>query len=493
VGLEIEQESFAEDAYASFAARLSESLEALEGLLARPGFGEGEPTVGAELEVSLVDADARPLPANRAVLAESRDPRLTFELDRFNLECNLRHAALRGRPFTALHLECRDALDEMRRAAARHAGRVAMVGILPTLREADLDRGNMTDSVRYRALSAGLRRLRRQPFRLDIHGEDDLELLCDDVTFEGAATSLQLHLRVAPADFARTFNAAQLATIPVLAVAGNSPTFLGRRLWEETRVALFKQAVDSRAVDQRGTREARVSFGRTWIEGGALEIFRESVALHPPLLPVLADEDPRAVVDAGALPALQELRLHQGTVWSWNRPIYDPAEGGHLRIEMRALPAGPTLVDMLANAAFQIGLTLGLMHEADAWVERFPFSVAHDAFYRAAQAGLAGTLPWPNRPGEPPVRRRVPDLVLQLLDVAQYGLDRAGVERWDSAPLLELIERRARAGRTGAAWQRHTLATLERKHSRSDALAAMLERYLTHSQGGEPVHAWPLA
>jgi hypothetical protein len=493
LGLEIDRDHFSEAEYARFARRLERSLEALAVLLARPGFGEGPVTLGAELEASLVDARARPLGANLAVLAETADPRLTVELDGFNLECNLRWAPVAGRPFSALEAEMRDGLDEMRRAAAVQDGRVAIVGILPTLVEGDLGPAAMTDRMRYRALSASLRRIREAPFRVKIHGEDDLEVSCEDVTLEGAATSLQVHLRVAPGRFRDVFNAIQLATAPVLAVSGNSPLFLGRRLWEETRVALFKQAVDARdAAGKRRREEPRVSFGRRWLEDGPLALFAEGVALHPPLLPVLDEEDPDRVLRGGGVPHLRELRLHQGTVWSWNRPIYDPADGGHLRIEMRALPAGPTTGDMVANVAFAVGLALGLAPEAPEWIRGVPFDVAHGNFYRAARSGLEAELLWPRAPGAEPEPVRAAELVARLLPWAQRGLDAAGVDPDESRAALAVVERRAATGRTGARWQRRVLAVLEAERPRPEALAALLERYLVLSEAGEPVHRWPL-
>jgi hypothetical protein len=492
LGIEIDREHFDADAYSSFSARLEACLEALSQLLGRSGFGEGETTLGAELEVSLVDRAAAPLLLNRRVLAETMDPRLTVELDRFNLESNLRHGPLAGRPFAALAAECDDALTELKRAAAIHGGRVVAIGILPTLERTTLDGAAMTESPRYRALSASLRRLRQEPFVLDIHGEDDLHLDdCHDVTYEGAATSFQVHLRVAPAAFARTYNALQLATPVVLAAAGNAPTFLGRRLWEETRIALFKQAVDHRGAHAPDRAPARVSFGRGWI-GGAFELFEESVRLHPPLLPVLDAEGPDAALAEGRTPGLRELRLHQGTVWRWNRAIYDPAEGGHLRVELRALPSGPSVPDMLANDAFHLGLALALAPDAEAWCAGASFETVHASFYAAARDGLAAALPWPHEPGAPVESRPAPALIETLLPLAQRGLDEAGVARADSEPLLATLERRARSGRTGAAWQRHALSTAEGAgRSRREALAWMLERYLAAGESGEPVDRWP--
>jgi gamma-glutamyl:cysteine ligase YbdK (ATP-grasp superfamily) len=490
VGLRIDRDRFEEADYARFSARLERSLVALRELLERPGFGVGPASLGTELELFLVDAEGRPLPLNYAVLRETVDPRLTVELDRFNLECNLRPTLLAGRPFSDLARELHDALAEVRRSARPYGGRVAMIGILPTLRAEDLQRGAMTDTPRFRALAAGLQRLRQQPFRVSIDGEDPLQITCDDLTFEGANTSLQVHLRVDPSAFADTYNAMQLATAPVLAVAANSPTFLGHRLWEETRVALFKQAVDHRRNVRE--REARVSFGSAWVTEGAFELFAESVALHEPLLPVLGEEDPLEVVRAGGVPRLDEIRLHQGTVWTWNRAIYDPEDGGHLRIEMRGLPAGPSVDDMVANVAFLVGLGLGLAAEAPDWIRQLPFETAESNFYRAAQTGLDAELGWPPAPGEAPTLVRARDLVLRLLPLAKRGLEAAGVGSDEIDARLELIHERTRSGRTGACWQRRVVEELEPRMGRARALSLMLERYLECGERGLPVHRWPL-
>jgi gamma-glutamyl:cysteine ligase YbdK (ATP-grasp superfamily) len=494
MGLPIQQEDFQPDAYERFSLRLAESLEALRGLLSRPGFGVGPATIGAELEVFLVDAAGFPLPVNRQVLAQTVDSRVTLELDRFNLETNLRPGPLAGRPFQFLRAELEDTLGEMRRAAATQGARVAVIGILPTLREADLGSGALTGQPRYRALSAAIRKRRNAPLQVAIAGEDALTLAWDDVTLEGANTSLQYHLRVAPADFARAYNAAQLATAPVLAVAGNSPLFLGRRLWDETRVALFRQAVDDRGEPGEGgfLPHARVSFGHGWAREGAYELFAEAVALHPPLLPVVGAESPMEIVASGGLPKLEELRLHQSTVWTWNRAIYDPGADGHLRIEFRALPAGPSVVDMVANGAFLLGLTLGLMERMDALLPALPFVQARGNFYRAARQGLDAVLLWPSETAPSPRPVATVDLVPKLLPVARRGLVTAGVEPAEADAMLGVIEQRLAGRRTGARWQRQVLAKLEAHRPRSDALAAMLERYLAHASAGAPVHTWPL-
>lgn len=491
MGLEVERDQFEESDYAAFEAKLRANLEALTELLQRPGFGEGEPTIGAEVEFSLVGDDGRARPISRAVMNDALEPRLAFELDRFNLEYNADPLPLRGAPFSALAGDLRGALDKIAAAARRHEGRLALIGILPTLEEGELQSAAMTRTMRFRALSAGLRRLRSAAFRIDIDGDEAVEVECDDVTMEGANTSFQVHLRVAPSDFAATFNAAQLATAPVLAACTNSPFFLGRRLWRETRVALFGRAVDYR-MEGPGWRPARVSFGHGWARQGALELFRESALLHSPLLPVLGDEDPIAVVRSGGVPQLGEMKLHHGTVWSWNRAVYDGDHGGHLRIELRALPTGPTVIDMVANAAYLLGLSLALRDSAAEWVPAIPFRLAHDNFYRAARDGLDAVLLWPTPDSPSPRAYRAIDLVEKLLPIARTGLVAANVDRGEADAMLAIIAARIARRATGADWQRATTERLERKLPRAAALREMFELYRTYMENGRPVHEWPL-
>jgi gamma-glutamyl:cysteine ligase YbdK (ATP-grasp superfamily) len=493
MGTKINHEEFGERDYQRFAERLEECLITLGQLLERPGFGAGPATVGAELELFLIDDTARPLPHNQAIQAALADPLVNVELDRFNLELNTTPVLLAGQPFGALGGELHVLLDRVAGAARHHAGRPAVIGILPTLRLADLGPGAITDLPRYRALNTGSRRLRQDRFRIQIAGADPLELASEDVGLEGANSSFQIHLRVDPGDFTRTYNAVQLATAPALAVSGNSPTFLGHRLWEETRIALFKQSVDERQAQGPRRRPARTALGTGWLRGGALELFTESVRLHPPLLPVLGGLGRRPDGARWQVPPLDELRLHQGTVWRWNRAIYDPASGGHLRVEMRALPAGPTVLDMLANAAFLIGLSLWLAGQDQRWTYALPFERADYGFYRAAQQGLSARLSWPA--GHRGQMRTVAaaKLVADLVPAARQGLLQAGVAAAEADGLLDVISARAASGQTGAAWQRATLAAARRHHDPQRALAVMLDRYLQCAESGLPVHTWPAA
>ena len=488
---EVDREDFDEQDDQRMRERLQQSLEALDALLSRPGFGSGPQTLGAELELFLIDDQGHPLARNVDVRDHADDPRLTLELDRFNVEGNLTPVKLAGTPFTALRDEMDEIIATVARAAARLGGSAVAIGTLPTLEPDDLGCAAMTNEPRYKAMDRRLRTWRRQPYRIDITGEDHLVAEANDVSLEGANTSFQLHIRVDPGDFVAMYNAAQIATAPVLAISGNSPFFLGHRLWEETRIALFTQSVDHRDDLARRVTEPRVSFGRRWLERSALEIFAEAVHNHEPLLPVVSDEDPRAAVHVGRIPDLNELRLHISAIWTWNRPIYDPEAGGHLRIELRALPAGPTAVDMAANGAFLLGLTLAIAEEAQVWTAMLAFEQARENFRRAAESGLDAILMSPfNRSGAVP--QRASEMALQLLGPARDALARAGVEADDVDGLFTILEQRIVSGRTGAQWQRGTLAAMEPRLGRARAMAATTRRYVDAMMSREPVHTWPL-
>jgi hypothetical protein len=485
----IDRHEFTEADYRRFRERLHLQLGALDALLKQPGFGDGPPSLGAELELSIVDPDARALPINQLLRAEADDPRLQLELDRFNLEYNLTPVPAQGRPFAAIESEMREALAGLNSVAARHRARVVPVGILPTLVESDLDASVLTDLPRYHALARSLRTMRRRPAEIRIDGDDPLNLVCNDITLEGANNSFQVHLRVPPERFSAYYTAAQLATPLAVAAGANSPIFLGRRLWQETRVALFKKTMDARDLDATRWRPLpRVSFGHGWVRNGALELFAEAVSHFEPLLPLLSEDDP--IPAGGGAPVLHELRLHKGTVWRWNRAVYDPTHDGHLRIEFRTLPAGPTPRDMVASAALLVGLTIALSDEVDKVLPVFPFHFAEYNFYRAAQGGLDAKLLWPSPSPPSPREVSVRDLLAELMPFAAEGLDRLGVDLAESRSLLDIIHGRIENHRTGAIWQRQMLARCEQSAPRPEALRLMFEEYIAQAARGRPVHEW---
>lgn len=486
MGIAVDREVFTEEDFTQFALRLDNQLEQLRDLLETPGFGEGAPSLGAEVELPLVHADGSPACCNLDVLSAWNDSRATVELAQYNLELNLSPVPAPGRPFGAMATEFESLLAAMAPHAAAHGARALPIGILPTVSAEVATRGHMTDLPRYRAMDRAITELRQGPASLCIRGSETLDIQADGVILEGANTSFQIHLRVAPATFADSYNAGQMATAVALAVAGNSPLFLGHLLWDETRIAVFKQSVDARRGDELAWhRPSRVAFGHGWVRQGAYELFAEAVRLHRPLFPVCSDAAPRA----GA-PELPELRLHHGTVWRWNRAIYDPNADGHLRIEFRALPSGPTTADMMANAAFLVGLTVGLRDRMAHLTAGCPFLMADTSFYRAARDGLDALLLWPDAKGYGLGERSVPELVERLLPVADAGLAELSVDAEERGALLGIIADRVLSGQTGARWQRAALRQLGSRLPRQQALSALVTEYAARSDSGAPVHRW---
>ncbi len=494
MGIEIDREEFSADDEAAFDARLRSCVDTLRGLLATPGFGCGPATIGAELELDLVDDVGRPALVAPALLAARGEKPWAAEIDRFNLEVNYAPLLLGGRPFAALKDAIASSIDDVAAAAAAHGARPVAIGLLPTLLPEDLGVAAMSPGRRYAAVAKALKRRHGGPFAVHIEGRDDaVRFEADEVSVEGASTSFQVHLRVDPAAYARTYNAAQLAVAPALAVAANAPLLFGRRLWDETRIALYRQSVDERPL-QVGVgadddwRPSRVSFGHGFARDGALELFAEAVGLHAPLLPVLSAEDPtlawRRFVDGGAAPRLVEMGLHKGTVWHWNRAIYDDSDGGHLRIEFRALPAGPTPVDMAANAALQLGLTLALADDIDELLASLTFGHARRNFYAAARFGLDAELVWPQGPARRPRLVSVREVLGELLPRAADALLRAGVFPDDVEAALSPIEGRLTTGQTGARWL--AAAALGADGDMADVVSG----YLRQADTGAPVHTW---
>lgn len=464
MGREVGRVAFTEEEYARFRVRLADCLAALEKLVVRPGFGQVPSTLGAELELSLVGPDGRPVPVNAAVREGLGDDGLALEVARFNLEANLEPVPLRGRPFTELAAQTSRALARITAwSLPRHGARAVPIGTLPTLTPADLTARALTDLPRYHALERAWARRRPAPFPLCVGDGEQGLLRAESVAVQGAACSWQVHLTVAPDLFRPTYNAAQLATGPALAAAGNSPFPLGRHGWQEARIAVYEQGFGERGARCRGTSRPRVGFGHAWLRGGPLAAFEETVRGYDVLLPAApsaGDDD----VPPDGCPSLEELRLHVSTVWPWNRPVYDPL--GHLRIEFRALPSGPTPLDMAANTAFLVGLTLSLAAEGRDVAGELPFSHARENFYRAARDGLRASLWWPS-PGSAPRRHEAGALVEELLPRAREGLVTAGVDAAEADTVLDLLDRRTASGRTGAWWQQRTLEALGRREKRA--------------------------
>ncbi|MEV0681833.1 glutamate--cysteine ligase [Actinosynnema sp. NPDC050436] len=487
MGERIESEVFDAGTREVFRRRLEDSLVALDAVLKRPGFGAPADTIGAELEMFLVTDDGVPAPLNTALLTEADDDRLTHEVGRFNMELNLTPQHTANRPFSGLEGEIVAVQDLLAEVGKPFGARAVFVGILPTLGLADLARDAMTEVTRYRVIDRILRRRRNgSPFRISISGPDHCDIEVDSIAVQAACCSWQVHLTAIPDRLAATYDAVQMITAPLLAVSGNSPLLLGRRLWQETRVALYEQGMGDRATAAAAGSASRVSFGTEWKRGGR-DVFEDAVRDHDVLVPEVSDEEPLAVVRRGRIPRLRELRLHQSTVWRWNRPVYDPA--GNVRVEVRALPSGPTAVDMAANTAFLAGLTGHLVATGGDFTAGLSFEAARENFYRAAAVGPAAVVRWPFPGGVREVAAA--DLVTDLLPAATDGLRALGVDHAEAERYLSVVERRAATGRTGARWQRLTFEALREHGSSERALRELVRRYAGLSTSNQPVHTWP--
>jgi hypothetical protein len=455
------------------------------------GFDGDRPMTGLEIELNLVDPDAEPAMRNDEVLANLADPTFQTELGQFNLELNARPRLIEGAGFADYEGDLLASLGRADDRAMKSDARIILIGTLPTLTSRHLVLDNLSTNHRYRILNEQIVAARGEDIELDISGVERLRTHTDSIAPEAACTSLQFHLQVAPDSFANYWNASQAIAGVQVAVGANSPFLYRRQLWAETRVAVFEQATDTRPdeLKAQGVRP-RVWFGERWITS-IFDLFEENVRYFPPLLPICADEDPVEILHEGGVPQLGELRLHNGTVYRWNRPVYDIMNGRpHLRVENRVLPAGPTVVDMLANAAFYFGLARQ-MAEADRPIwSQLTFSVAEENFHAAARRGIDASVYWPSL-GEVSVTELVLDV---LLPRAAAGLDRFGVGADYRDRLLGVIEERCRSGRNGAVWQTETVWAAEhgRGLNRPAALRHMLQRYGELQRTNEPVHTWPV-
>ncbi|WMS88913.1 glutamate-cysteine ligase family protein [Pleionea litopenaei] len=489
MGISITQETFTDAEYHAFSERLYQSLDCLKELIQRPAFGQGQHYIGAELENYIVDKNGYVLPLNQAIIEAAQDHRYTVELNRFNLEVNFDPIAFKSSPFSQLQTAIEHHHQNLQQTATNFDAEIVPIGILPTLRQQDLDRSSMTDLARYRSLSKQLFNMRGDLFKINITGADELQLNCDHVAVEGANTSFQYHLMVKHEDFANAFNAVQLITPMVLALAANSPIFLGNILWNETRVALFKQSIDSRQRGQVEWRQpARVTFGHGWVRQNAWELFAEAVALYPPMFPIISDQPINC--NGSALPPLEELCLHLGTIWPWNRPVYCPNDGGHVRIEMRALPAGPTAEDMCANVAFATGLVQGLIGHIDELLAVIPFRFAEYNFYRAAQRGLDASIVWTSPSKHEPQEQSITTVIESMLPLANAGLKELGVADQERESYMNNIYKRLESGQTGATWQKEQVRQLNQKLNREESLEEMFRRYRQLHASGVPVSEW---
>jgi hypothetical protein len=491
MGEEVAARTFSREDRQRYRAKVKRCLDVFARMLAESRFDADHRSIGLEIELNLTTDEGDPAMRNADVLAAIADEDFQTELGQFNVEINIPPRTLEGPLFSALERDLREDLNAAEDKARRAGGHMVMIGILPTLDEAHMGVESFSDNPRYALLNEQIFAARGEDLHIAIAGVERLSTYADTILPEAACTSVQLHQQVDPSAFAAYWNAAQSIAGIQLAVGANSPFLFGRELWRETRIALFEQATDTRPEELKaqGVRP-RVWFGERWVTS-IFDLFEENVRYFPALLPLVEDEDPEALLERGDTPRLPELRLHNGTVYRWNRPVYDTVRGRpHLRVENRVLPAGPTVADILANAAFYYGLIHELVTADRPLWSQMSFSAAEENFHAGARDGIEARVYWPGL-GEVPVA----ELVLRrLLPVAHRGLETLGVDAGDRDRLLGMIEQRCIRQTNGAAWQAATFRHLygERKLDRMDALRELTLRYRELMHSNAPVHEWPV-
>ena len=483
--------AYTDEQLRAFMKAILADVHALERMLTEELFETGVRRIGAEQEMFLVDRSGRAWCGADAMMKRLDHPQFTYELAQYNLECNLKPREFGGRCLSDMEQETTDLLQLARETAREFDGGIVLTGILPTLRRSDLTLDSMVQNPRYLALNNAISQLRGGEFSFRIKGVDEFEMRHDNVMLESCNTSVQMHFQVGPREFAKLYNVAQAIAAPVLAAAVNSPLLFGRRLWRETRVALFQQSVDSRsAAHQMRGRRPRVSFGDGWVRDSVLEIFREDIARFRVVLATDLDEDPGAVLDRGEPPQLNALRLHNGTVYRWNRPCYGIGGGKpHLRIEGRAYPSGPTVADEIANATFFFGLMAAVSNEFDDVSKVMSFDDAMGNFIAASRLGMQSNLVWMHGK-EYAAQELIQDV---LLPMARAGLENAKVDGDDIDRYLGIIGERVKRGRTGARWMIDSLAAMGSKGTKDQRMHALVRAMQSRQETGEPVHTWDLA
>ena len=486
MGEEVEAQEFSRADRTRHREKVRRNLDVFARMLREARFDTDDPMTGLEVELNLVDGAGDPALKNAEVLAAIADENFQTELGRFNIEINVPPARLGEGGLTTFEASIRRSLNDAESRASAVGAHMVMIGILPTLAEGHLSVRSLSANQRYRLLSEQILNARGEDITISIDGSEGLRTTADSIVPEAACTSTQVHVQTSPDQFAAYWNASQAIAAVQVALGANSPYLLGRELWRETRIPLFEQATDTRGEELKaqGVRP-RVWFGERWINS-VFDLFEENVRYFPALLPVDDDEDPLAVLEGGGTPTLAELRLHNGTIYRWNRPVYDVAKGKpHLRVENRLLAAGPTVADTMANAAFYFGLVRSLAESERPLWSQMSFRAAEENFHVAARQGIDAHVYWPGV-GQVPVT----DLVLRrLLPKAREGLWAWGASDAEADRLLGIVEERCLRVTNGAEWFVGRVHA-EGERDRYDALRAALRDYRERMHSNQPVHTW---
>ncbi len=475
----------------AFMKSLLDELQALEAMLEKGMIESGKRRIGAEQEMFIINRAHKPALMALDILERIEDGRFTHEIGLFNLEANLSVQAMAGDSLRRMEDEAQEIYRIARETAAEVDCDIALVGILPTLSRENLGLDSMVPTVRYKALNDALIGLRGDDFQFTINGIDQLNVKHGNVMLEACNTSFQIHFQTGPDEFVQLYNIAQAVTGPLMAAAVNSPILLGRRLWHESRIAVFEHSIDARseAHQARGLKP-RVHFGDRWLDESVVEIFKEDIARFRVLLTTETEDDPLGMVEAGEAPKLNALRLHNGTVYRWNRPCYGVHNGiPHLRIENRVIPAGPTVIDEMANAAFFFGMMSGMAAKYEDIREVLNFDDVKANFLDAARDGIRAQMNWMDDS-----QVTAQELILEeLLPLAADGLQQSGIDQDDIDRYLGVIEERVSLRRTGSRWLLESMQNMNEQGTLDQRLRCLVSNMVDQQSTGQPISSWELA
>lgn len=475
-----------------FVKNLLQDVQAFEYMLENDWFEDDVTRIGAEQEMCLVDSAFKPALKAMEVLERMQEHKwVETELAKFNLECNLNPRVFEGKSLSLMEAELKGYLNLIKEKANEIDTEILLTGILPTLRKSDLAFENLTPKKRYKALMTALRDMRGTDYDLRIEGIDELLIKHDSPLLEACNTSFQVHLQIAPKDFAKMYNIAQAITAPVMAIAANSPILFKKRLWHESRIALFQQSIDTRnSYYHLRDRSPRVTFGNDWLKESILEIYKEDIMRFRVLIASDIQENALEEIQNGRVPRLRALNVHNSTVYRWNRPCFGISENGkpHLRIENRVFAAGPTVMDEMANAAFWLGLMAEIPHQYADIRQHMEFEDARDNFTKAAKFGIDSKFTWLKDKKISAV-----DLILkELIPTAKAGLERQNIDSADIDNYLGLIEERAKKHTNGARWMLRTYSKFAKQTTKDEAIVALTNAIVKNQVSGQPVHEWEI-
>lgn len=475
-----------------FVRHLLEDVQAMEYMLEHSWFEDDITRIGAEQELCIVDDTMKPAHRNLELLEKIGDDDIVTELAKFNIELNLEPQELKGDCFSKLENEILEKIRKVNDVAEGMDIKTVITGILPTIRKSDVAQENITPLERYKLLIKVLNKLKGSKVELQLGGTDELSVSHDSALMEACNTSFQVHLQVKPQEFVQKYNLAQIISAPVMAIAANSPLLFGKRLWHETRIALFQQSLDTRKrLEHLRESSPRVIFGTSWLKNSIIELYKEDVARYKVLLNTDIEHHSMDLVKNKQVPKLRALNIHNGTVYRWNRPCYGISQNGkpHLRIENRILPSGPTVIDEMANAAFWIGLMTGLEDDMDEVVKRLSFDEAKNNFFAACRYGINSYFQWLDG-------TKIDAIELigeRLIPIARKGLEKNQVNTEDIDRYLSIIEGRVEKRVTGASWTLDSFNDLIKSAGREEAVTAITSKMIQKQKDNIPVHTWSLA